>query len=185
MRIGQSRNSAMTAMNNRHTGYARPYEKGCTKRSMDNHPRQIPYNNHFEKESETDGYLPENIQRAMLVAEPEQGAIYLVDLGEDRSCCLTAGVRPAICISGDAYNEGSPILRVVPMTKRFKYIDAKYHVFINRDKCDGLRESGMAMGEQTRPIDRTKIIKKIGMVSDDDLFDEIVRASEAIMKDYR
>lgn len=75
--------------------------------------------------------------------------------------------------------------RVVPMTKRFKYIDAKYHVFVNRDKCDGLRESGMAMGEQTRPIDRTRIVKKIGAISDEALFDEIVRASEAIITDYK
>ncbi len=77
------------------------------------------------------------------------------------------------------------ILRVVPMTKRFKYIDAKYHVFVNRDKCDGLRESGMAMGEQTRPIDRTRIVKKIGAISDEALFDEIVRALEAIIIDYK
>ena len=60
-----------------------------------------------------------------------------------------------------------------------------YHVFVNRDKCDGLRESGMAMGEQTRPIDRTRIVKKIGAISDEALFNEIVRASEAIITDYK
>lgn len=77
------------------------------------------------------------------------------------------------------------ILDISSDKERFKYIDAKYHVFVNRDKCDGLRESGMAMGEQTRPIDRTRIVKKIGAISDEALFDEIVRASEAIITDYK
>lgn len=185
MRIGQSRNPAVTVMSNRNTNFCRGYENGYPKRNMEHRTGQMSCRNHFGEEPATDGYLPENIQRAMMVESPERGAIYLVDFGEDKTCCLTAGIRPAVCISGDSYNEGSPILRVVPMTKRFKYIDAKYHVFINRDKCDGLRESGMAMGEQTRPIDRTRIVKKIGVVLDEALLDEIVSASESIIKDYK
>ena len=185
MRIGQSRNSAVTVMNNRNTNICRGYENRYSKRNLEHQTGQMPFRRRLSDTEATEGYLPENIQRAMMVEAPERGAIYLVDFGEDKSCCLTAGIRPAVCISGDLYNEGSPILRVVPMTKRFKYIDAKYHVFVNRDKCDGLRESGMAMGEQTRPIDRTRIVKKIGAISDEALFDEIVRASESIITDYK
>ena len=185
MRIGQSRNSAVTVMNNRNTNICRGYENRYSKRNLEHQTGQMPFRRRLSDTEATEGYLPENIQRAMMVEAPERGAIYLVDFGEDKSCCLTAGIRPAVCISGDLYNEGSPILRVVPMTKRFKYIDAKYHVFVNRDKCDGLRESGMAMGEQARPIDRTRIVKKIGAISDEALFDEIVRASEAIITDYK
>jgi mRNA-degrading endonuclease toxin of MazEF toxin-antitoxin module len=133
----------------------------------------------------TDRSLPENIERAVLVEAPERGAIYLVDFGDDKSCCLTVGARPAVCISADSYHENSPILRVVPMTKHFKSIDAGYHVFVNRDKCVGLNESGMALGEQTRPIDRSMIIKKIGVVADEGLFEEILMAADAIVKNYK
>lgn len=133
---------------------------------------------------ETEGYSQENIAKAMMTEVPERGGIYLVNFGDDKTCCLTAGVRPAVCISGNSYNEGSPILRVVPMTRKFKCIDARYHVFVDRNKCNGLRESGMALGEQCRPIDRTMIEKKIGVIADEGLLEEIVKAAEAIVEFY-
>ena len=71
------------------------------------------------------------------------------------------------------------------MTKHFKSVDAGYHVFVNRDKCVGLRESGMALGEQTRPVDRSMIVKKIGEIADEGLFDEILAAADVIVKSYK
>jgi hypothetical protein len=43
----------------------------------------------------------------------------------------------------------------------------------------------MAMGEQTRPVDRSMIIRKIGVITDDALFDEILFAADAIVKSYK
>lgn len=202
MRIGQTRNVVIktnpensrlgergsSCYNREQSGYQRQYKESFPQRNVrrdfGNVNQKTSYGEHATKKV-ADRSMPENIERAMMVDAPERGAIYLVDFGDDKSCCLTAGTRPAICISADAYHVNSPILRVVPMTKHFKSIDAGYHVFVNRDKCVGLNESGMALGEQTRPIDRSMIIKKIGMIADAGLFDEVLEAAEAIIADYR
>lgn len=203
MRIGQPRNIVIKTNpeNSRlglrgTTSYCKE-EEGRQQSSYDGHyshrnerrtfadvSHKAPCREHSER-TVNERSLPENIEKAMMVEAPERGAIYLVDFGDDKSCCLTAGVRPAICISTDSYHGNSPILRVVPMTRHFKSIDAGYHVFVNRDKCAGLRESGMAMGEQTRPVDRSMIIRKIGVITDDALFDEILFAADAIVKSYK
>lgn len=43
----------------------------------------------------------------------------------------------------------------------------------------------MALGEQTRPVDRSMIVKKIGEIADDGLFDEILAAADVIVKSYK
>ena len=112
------------------------------------------------------------------------GDICLIDFGYDVTHCRTVGVRPAICISSMGYNEDSPILRVVPMTRQLKAIDAPYHTFIDKDRCDGLENSGMAMGEQTIPITRDQIIKKISVITDDTLMAAVMKAANAINMEY-
>ncbi len=203
MRIGQTRGMVIKtnpensrlgmggASSYNKTGQSRyqgMYEKALPQREERRDYESMNHRNLYAEQSGrkmTDRSLPENIERAMLVDAPERGAIYLVDFGDDKSCCLTVGARPAVCISADSYHGNSPILRVVPMTKHFKSIDAGYHVFVNRDKCIGLKESGMALGEQTRPIDRSMIIKKIGAINDEGLFEEILAAADAIVKSYK
>jgi len=202
VRIGQSRNVVIksnpensrlgmrgaASYNGEHSGYRRQYGQGYPQNNLrmnvNNNCQNMPYGGQPVR-NKVDKSMPENIEKAMMVEAQERGAIYLVDFGDDKSCCLTAGVRPAICISTDSYHRNSPILRVVPMTKHFKSVDAGYHVFVNRDKCVGLRESGMALGEQTRPVDRSMIVKKIGEIVDDGLFDEILAAADVIVKSYK
>lgn len=41
------------------------------------------------------------------------------------------------------------------------------------------------IGEQTRPVDRSMIVKKIGEIVDDGLFDEILAAADVIVKSYK
>ena len=70
------------------------------------------------------------------------------------------------------------------MTRQLKAIDAPYHVFVDRDRCNGLENSGMAMGEQTIPITRDQIIKKISFVTDDTLMAAVLKAANAINMEY-
>ena len=69
MRIGQSRNSAVTVMNNRNTNICRGYENRYPKRNLEHQTGQMPYRRHLSEAQATEGYIPENIQRAMMVEE--------------------------------------------------------------------------------------------------------------------
>jgi mRNA-degrading endonuclease toxin of MazEF toxin-antitoxin module len=118
----------------------------------------------------------DNVMRAMKANAYQRGDILLVDFGTNMDYCLTAGLRPAICISSSGFNEHAPIMTVVPMTKHFKHLDMDYHVFIDKADCIGLWESGMAMCEQLRCVDRSQAIRKIASINDGKLMSKITRA---------
>lgn len=118
----------------------------------------------------------DNVARAMKANSYQRGDILLVDFGTNMEYCLTAGLRPAICISCTGFNEHAPIMTVVPMTKHFKHLDMDYHVYIDKSDCNGLWESGMAMCEQLRCIDRSQVIRKIACINDRKLMGKISRA---------
>lgn len=168
------------------------YSRNCHKNVDYNRVRKPGYDNrgrngsfhNQEKHDNGDRVLLENVKRAMSCPTAKPGDICLIDFGDDVTHCRTVGVRPAICISSMGYNEDSPILRVVPMTRQLKAIDAPYHTFIDKDRCDGLENSGMAMGEQTIPITRDQIIKKISVITDDTLMAAVMKAANAINMEY-
>lgn len=118
----------------------------------------------------------DNVARAMKANSYQRGDILLVDFGTNMDYCLTAGLRPAICISCSSYNEHAPIMTVVPMTKHFKHLDMDSHIFIDKADCIGLWESGMAMCEQLRSIDRSQVIRKIACINDNKLMSKIAGA---------
>jgi len=118
----------------------------------------------------------DNVMRAMKANSYQKGDILLVDFGTNMDYCLTAGLRPAICISCAEFNERAPIMSVVPMTKHFKQIDMDSHVFIDKADCIGLWESGMAMCEQLRCVDRSQAIRKIASINDYKLMNKITKA---------
>ena len=94
MRIGQSRNSAVTVMNNRNTNICRGYENRYPKRNLEHQTGQMPYRRRLSDTEAAEGYLPENIQRAMMVEAPERGAIYLVDFALELSSGIMAASAP-------------------------------------------------------------------------------------------
>jgi mRNA-degrading endonuclease toxin of MazEF toxin-antitoxin module len=117
-----------------------------------------------------------NVTRAMKVNSYQRGDILLVDFGKNMEYCLTAGIRPAICISCAEFNKHAPIMTVVPMTKHFKHLNMDSHVFIDKADCIGLWEAGMAMCEQLRCVDRSQAIRKIASINDNKLMSKITRA---------
>ncbi|MHB8129268.1 MAG: type II toxin-antitoxin system PemK/MazF family toxin [Mobilitalea sp.] len=118
----------------------------------------------------------DNVMKAMRANSYQKGDILLVDFGTNMEYCLTAGLRPAICISCAEFNERAPIMSVVPMTKHFKHLNMDSHVFIDKADCIGLWESGMAMCEQLRCVDRSQAIRKIASINDHKLMNKITKA---------
>lgn len=92
--------------------------------------------------------------------------IVMAEFGQDYDCCVIRGYRPAVVFSLDAYNESSPIMILIPLTKRLKGVDRDYHVFIDKNECKGYDSSGIALIEQMRPMDRRFVNRKIGEIVD-------------------
>ena len=103
-------------------------------------------------------------------------SIVMVELGQEFDCCVTRGYRPAIVLSQSSYNEVSPIMIIIPLTKQLKGIDRDYHVFIDKSDCSGYDSSGMALVEQLRPVDRRYVNRKVGEITEPYLKKKILLA---------
>ena len=89
--------------------------------------------------------------------------LWLVDLpkpGDDTH--VQYGVRPAIVISNDAANENSPAVTVIPLTSNRKKGQLPTHVFISNP---GLTCSSIALCEQIHTLDKSRMIKKLGQIT--------------------
>ena len=103
----------------------------------------------------------------------ERMDIVLVDFGEDYGKCVMGNFRPAIVISRTSYNMSSPVMQVMPMTKQLKAVDKEYHVFVDRNDCEGFEASGMCLVEQMATVDRRQVRRKIAMVTAPRLIEKI------------
>ncbi len=112
---------------------------------------------------------------------PKGGSVYWVDFGNDKDHCLIIGIRPAICLSKDSYNKNSPIAWFCPLTTQLKHINREYHQLVSEEDCVGLRQLSMALGEQTRPVDRSMIKGYIGKITNRRLLNQLIQVAKAIM----
>lgn len=108
----------------------------------------------------------------------EKWDIVMVEFGQEYDCCLIRGYRPAIVYSDTEYNEHSPIMHVIPLTRKLKGVDRDYHVFLDKNDCIGYESSGVALIEQIRPVDRKFMKRKVGEVDDFRAIDKIDAAVE-------
>lgn len=92
--------------------------------------------------------------------------IILVDFGEDFDSCVIGDFRPAIVISKTSYNKVSPVMQVLPLTKKLKAIDRDYHIFVDRMDCKDYEASGICMVEQITTVDRQQVRRKIAEVTE-------------------
>ena len=89
--------------------------------------------------------------------------LWLVDLPKaDDNTHVQYGVRPAIVISNDAANENSPAVTVIPLTSNRKKGQLPTHVFISNH---GLSRSSIALCEQIHTLDKSRMIKKLGQIT--------------------
>jgi mRNA interferase MazF len=95
-----------------------------------------------------------------------RGDVLLVNLpasgGREQS-----GTRPAIAVQTDV--AGEPMLMVAPITSNLASLRFSFAVRIEPSTQNGLTQPSVVMIFQMRAIDKKRIIKKIGQLSDDEL----------------
>lgn len=86
-----------------------------------------------------------------------------------------SGIRPALVIQNNKGNEVSPTIIVCAITSQPKR-KLPTHVELIPDKINGLTEKSTVLVEQTRTIDRERIIDKCGWVSGKFLAEQVNKA---------
>ena len=95
-----------------------------------------------------------------------RGDILLINLpvsdGREQS-----GRRPTVAVQTDI--SGEPMLMVAPITSNLNALRFKFSVEIEPSEENGLTQTSIVMIFQMRAIDKTRIVKKIGQLSAQDL----------------
>ncbi len=86
------------------------------------------------------------------------------------------GTRPVVIVSYEAFNRLMPVVTVLPITSlkpgRRTYSN---EVKLPRASC-GLREESLVLAHQIRTIDKTRLIRSVGVVRDETLRVSIAQA---------
>lgn len=78
-----------------------------------------------------------------------------------------SGMRPAVAVQTDV--NGEPMLIVAPVTSNLSASRFAFTVKIEPSEENGLTKTSIIMVFQMRAIDKKRILKKIGKLSDEDL----------------
>lgn len=101
-----------------------------------------------------------------------RGQIYMADLGIGKGS-EQSGLRPVIVVQNDVGNKFSPTVIVATITSRINKAKLPTHVLIDTE-C-GLEQTSVALFEQIRTIDKSRLSKYIGKV-DENTLDKINKA---------
>lgn len=77
------------------------------------------------------------------------------------------GFRPVLVIQNNKGNKYSPTTIVVPITSKVEKRDLPTHVRLKTTK--GLKKESIALVEQIRTLDKTRLFSKITRISKEDL----------------
>jgi len=102
-----------------------------------------------------------------------QWGIYWVDFPKDPQSNLQGGIRPAIVYSNDKCNNFSPVLTVIPMTHTHNNLPTHLHLDDYTAKSHGLDGASTILGESLRPVDRYRMKRNIGFISDAEIRENI------------
>jgi mRNA interferase MazF len=94
---------------------------------------------------------------------PRRGAVYLVDFEPTRGAEIRK-TRPAVIIQNDVANRWSPITIVAAITSRFDEALYPTEVLIRRGE-GGLHDDAVALLNQIRSIDTTRLVRPLGSIS--------------------
>lgn len=107
-----------------------------------------------------------------------QGDIYLTDLsgyvGSEQS-----GLRPAVIVQNDIGNRYSPTTIVVPLTSKQKP-SLPTHTILTPGDC-GIKEKSVALCEQLRVIDKSRLKKRLGRIENVKKIQELNKSLMAIL----
>lgn len=97
----------------------------------------------------------------------KRGEIYYADLSPVRGS-EQGGIRPVLIIQNDVGNKYSPTTIVACLTtKCTEKHKLPTHILLNKD-C-GLPKDSMALLEQIRTIDKSRLTNKIGKLNEEDI----------------
>ena len=125
------------------------------------------------------GMMMESSEESMDKHWYERMDIVLADFGSDYDSSLIGDFRPAIIVSSTEYNRHSPVMTVLPLTRKLKGVDKDYHIFVDCLDCDGLNGSGVCLVEQITTVDRKQVRRKVAHVTDERL---VMKLEKAVMK---
>ena len=101
-----------------------------------------------------------------------RGEIYLVDLnshvGSEQS-----GIRPALIVQNEEGNTYSPTTIICPLTSKQKTL-LKTHVFLETSDC-GIIKDSTVLCEQVRVIDKSRIVRKVGEITNQKKIEDVNR----------
>ena len=97
------------------------------------------------------------------MASIRKGGIYLVNFDPTVGAEIQK-IRPAVLVSNDINNAHSPIISIAPISSRVARIFSfEVEVPVN---VGGLTEGSKVMVNQTRAIDKMRILKQIGTLEE-------------------
>jgi mRNA interferase MazF len=91
--------------------------------------------------------------------EIRRGDIFLVDF-EPVKGSEQGGIRPALVIQNDIYNEHSPVIVVASITSKQFSKEFPTNVFISKEDS-GLNKDSTILLNQIRTIDKRRIVNKL------------------------
>lgn len=95
--------------------------------------------------------------------EIERGSIVVVNFNPTKGT-EQKGIRPAIVVQSDRANKNSPHTIVIPLTSKIRKTILPSHTLIK--KSEGLIQDSIALAEQIRTIDKSRIVDIVGKLSD-------------------
>lgn len=106
-----------------------------------------------------------------------RGDIYYADLrpvvGSEQG-----GIRPVLIVQNDAGNKYSPTTIVIALTTKTNKASIPTHVSIHSDENNGLKTDSVALCEQFRTIDKSRLKYKLGSV-DNNTLNNVLRGLKA------
>lgn len=107
----------------------------------------------------------------------KRGDIYYVNFGADASTHKQKGIRPALIISNNKANQYGPVVTVIPLTSKVaKKTHLPIHVEIPNRRGTGLPYSSMALAEQIETVDKAKLKRRLGKISDPAVMERVTTA---------
>ena len=96
-----------------------------------------------------------------------RGDVLLINLPMQSGGHEQSGRRPAIAVQTDV--SGEPMLMIAPITSNLNASRFKFSVQIETSEENGLNQTSIVMIFQMRSIDKSRIVRTIGKLSDEDL----------------
>ena len=86
--------------------------------------------------------------------------------------------RPAIIVQNDVGNAHSPTTVIVPLSTKIKPSMATTHVKITSEQ--GVRDESEALCEQLRVVDKSRLGRRVGKITDESVMTDITRKIKVV-----